>query len=590
MNYSALFTQSNLSTLVAGGYLSVNGSANNGDYITGETKVVDATSANAVLGSKYFADGTYVIETQNKDSQWIRIGVDESGNVVIPAISEDPSAGGCLMLSARPDNSSDEEDKIIPEGAVYYVGVTEMTLNTNGYANSCQVLVAGNSFPSTVSVGDIYVYEDYEYRYGYVWLEEWMPVDILEEALGIDCPDGWAARVIDASKSKYLDMLSSIKGNPVITLVATYAFCENLTTAPKLSDNAEFMPMTFESCLSLTKAPAIPDSVTNMCGTFSGCESLTEAPNIPNGVIDMTSTFGNCTSLTKAPNIPNSVIDMTSTFTDCESLIEVPAIPDGVLILKETFWDCTSLKTAPVLPNSLIDMDSAFRECSALETPPVIPDNVQILTRTFDGCLNLKIAPIIPYGVITTKGLFANCALTTYVNSSDEDGDFSNYIIPNTVTDTSSMFAGCHQLITSPVVPDSVIDMQDMYAFCSSLINVSKLSNNAINCQGAFYDCTSLIKPPEIPQQAINISQMFSCCSSLVEAPVIPQSATQVNSLFLNCSNLTGEINILSPNINQSHYFLGSYKPIIIKVPANSTTYETLINSNFPANVTIETF
>ena len=65
---------------------------------------------------------------------------------------------------------------------------------------------------------------------------------------------------------------------------------------------------------------------------------------------------------------------------------------------------------------------------------------------------------------------FKGCSsLKTYVGSTDTDGDFSNYTIPNSVTKMSSTFKGCTSLTTAPVIPSSVTNVYQTFNGCTSL-------------------------------------------------------------------------------------------------------------------------
>lgn len=78
---------------------------------------------------------------------------------------------------------------------------------------------------TTPSLGDLYVYGNYEYCYGYAWCDKcsnWsMPIPIgcgcaaVDKGLGCD---GWALRIIDETKDLHGPILQSINGEPVIRL------------------------------------------------------------------------------------------------------------------------------------------------------------------------------------------------------------------------------------------------------------------------------------------------------------------------------------------------------------------------------------
>ncbi len=232
----------------------------------------------------------------------------------------------------------DHNGATIPEGATtYYVGVT--STRTGDYTGATITLTAGDEFPVTVNTGDVYVYGDYEYRYGqYYNVSEWSTSTT---------QNGWGVRVLDTTKTSYGAILENINGQPVTNMSNTFNDCTDLTTAPVIPNSVTNMYGTFWGCRSLrsrTTAPAIPNGVTNMESTFYECYSLTTAPAIPDSVTNMEGTFAYCYNLTTAPIIPNSVTNMKGTFKNCcYSLTTAPAIPDSVTNMEGTFWFCSSL-------------------------------------------------------------------------------------------------------------------------------------------------------------------------------------------------------------------------------------------------------
>lgn len=152
----------------------------------------------------------------------------------------------------------------------------------------------GDAFITPV-VGDIYTYEDYEYCYGWYWCldcETWSHKCGCEFAI-----NGWAARVLDNSKSAYGEILESINNEPVTTLFYTFGGCTALREAPVIPKDVTNMTVAFEGCVSLTEAPEIPENVTNMRYAFQNCVALTKAPVIPMGVTDLFGTFWSCGEL-----------------------------------------------------------------------------------------------------------------------------------------------------------------------------------------------------------------------------------------------------------------------------------------------------
>ena len=183
---------------------------------------------------------------------------------------------------------------VIPTGGVYYTGVfTSIDGDFTGYTAK---YVAGEYFPETVSVGDVYVYGDYEYRYAqYYYVDHWTTY-----------PDGvnakiWGMRVLDTTKQSYGTILQFINGAQVKCLEGAFRNCKSLTD--------EGMPI-------------IPEGVTNMLSAFANCTSLVDLSDfvIPESVTAMNSTFYNCTNLRVAPRLHENVKNVAWMFANCTAL------------------------------------------------------------------------------------------------------------------------------------------------------------------------------------------------------------------------------------------------------------------------------
>lgn len=238
----------------------------------------------------------------------------------------------------------------IPEGGIYYVGVTSTT--TGDYTGATATYVAGESFPGTATDGDVYIYEDYEYRYNYCQRHYYDNENKLRAGWGSDSTQkGWGVDILDSTKTSYSNLLNSINGVDVTSI-----------------------PYTFAACISLSVAPTIPASVTNMYATFSDCTSLVDASNVvvPSNVTDVDYAFYNCEALTVMPDLSNctSLLKMKWTFGNCVSLTDLSgfAIPSCVENMYYTFSGCTALTTAPVIPNSGSEtlLGGTFSDCTSL--------------------------------------------------------------------------------------------------------------------------------------------------------------------------------------------------------------------------------
>ena len=229
---------------------------------------------------------------------------------------------------------------IIPQGGVYK-RVAEDGTETQ--------YVAGQAFPETVLDGDIYIFEDYEYRYNCIWYENWLDITTANQALaseGISLSSGgWGVRVTDATKTEYTSMITTINGKDVTNLCCAYAVCTNLVSTPELSSKAKDMTFAFYTCTALTTVSNLPDSVTSLNSTFSNCHELTTISNLPDSVTNLANTFAQCYALTTVPAIPSSVTNMRRTFGCCSALEKAPDMSKATNItnMYGTFEECESL-------------------------------------------------------------------------------------------------------------------------------------------------------------------------------------------------------------------------------------------------------
>lgn len=91
-------------------------------------------------------------------------------------------------------------NSVVPEGATYYVGVTSNNVGDyNGYTAK---YIAGQTMPSVVNNGDVFVYGDYEYRY-----DKWYSVDNSGWVPVSEENNGWGVRVLDNTKSSYSEII-----------------------------------------------------------------------------------------------------------------------------------------------------------------------------------------------------------------------------------------------------------------------------------------------------------------------------------------------------------------------------------------------
>lgn len=313
--------------------------------------------------------------------------------------------------------------------------------------------------------------------------------------------------VTDRAQTAYGPILKTVQGYPVTSLKATFQGCTNLEIAPE-----------------------IPDTVTNMYCAFQGCSALTEASAIPSSVVNMQYTFDNCSSLVQAPDMSQaaSVQNMEQTFANT-ALKEAPIIPESVTTLSYAFYDCSDLIAAPAIPCNVVDLSSAFVQCSNMIIAPDLRNatKLQDMSSAFSGCEKLS----------------------TYPGSNDEIGDFTNYLIPSSVSDMGATFRACNSLIQAPDIPDNVLDVSALFIGCNSLTTAPVLPAMATDLSGLFMDCPSLktyvgstdadydFSSYTIPQGAKDVSSMFSN-TPITKAPAIPSSVKDMGYAFFECAAL----------------------------------------------------
>lgn len=126
---------------------------------------------------------------------------------------------------------------------------------------------------------------------------------------------------------------------------------------------------------------------------------------------------------------------------------------------------CETINGKPI--TSLV---CTFICCENLITAPQIPNSVNIMWDTFTDCLNLK----------------------TYVGSIDDDGDFSNYVIPHSVTNMDCTFGNCQSMVIAPVIPDNATRMNSTFYYCTSLTTAPIIPSNVTMMMETFAGCASL--------------------------------------------------------------------------------------------------
>ena len=188
-----------------------------------------------------------------------------------------------LTLSGKSDCLEEMEATgivldIIPTGGVYT------------YANG-EKLEAGEVFPRTAQVNDIYTYGGYKYTC--------YEIPSSNPAL-LPATRGWKVVTTDKTKTNYGEILDRIAGYNIISLDYTFENCTNLKSITNIPTGVKSMAYTFKGCTSLIDASgiAIPSYMTELSGAFKGCTSLKTAPVIPSSVNRLEYTFEGCVALT----------------------------------------------------------------------------------------------------------------------------------------------------------------------------------------------------------------------------------------------------------------------------------------------------
>lgn len=432
--------------------------------------------------------------------------------------------------------------------------------------------------------------------------------------------------------------------NSVTIMANTFTNCVNLVDSPIIPDGVTNMYGTFTNCtklqnvptipstvISLTNtfvnsgivtAPVIPDTVEHMDYTFYYCKNLVNVPNFPNSCKSMLCTFQSCNSLSQIPNkIPDSVISMTRAFDSCSNLTQAPELSNNVKTLSFCFSGCYKLTQAPALPNSVEEMSYCFSSCSNLSQAPIIPPNVINIDSAFANT-NISTTPIINHLTNIYNGiwggcnsLFRNCVNLSAISSSVPSGVRNvSYICQNCPKVTDAMV----KTLLSELTTNETVNMERAFMNCANIVNPNlaglnahfvmpyafakcgkltgcTLPPNSVNICYAFQDCVNLTSMPTIPSTATEISGLCSGCTKLTTAPIIPANVVNMSFAFSGCVNLTGNINILSANINWAtdcfgldFYNSGKRKNVYIPFKyangVNTMTYNAMIWCGYTTN------
>lgn len=151
--------------------------------------------------------------------------------------------------------------------------------------------------------------------------------------------------------------------------------------------------------------------------------------------------------------------------------------------------------------------------------------------------------------------------------------DLSATQLPGTITDMSSGFSGCKNLVKAPDFSacTKVTNLESCFSSCTNLSEPPDLSacTEVTTLDSCFYGCkaledlsswtipakvtdmyncfrnSSLTKAPQIPNGVTEMRYCFYNCKTMTQAPAeIPASVTQIGDCFSNCIALSGTLKV----------------------------------------------
>ena len=148
------------------------------------------------------------------------------------------------------------------------------------------------------------------------------------------------------------------------------------------------------------------------------------------------------------------------------------------------------------------------------------------------------------------------------------------------------MYKGCVNVVDAPV-PMNVKNLKECWSGCAAFTECAAIPETATMLVGAFAS-SGIVNVPDIPDSVTNIQMMCHNAKSVESVGVIGSGVTDMRSAFYADSKLSGVVRIESSEVsNMTSAFATSLIPnITFEVPADSTTYATLMAAYPAANVT----
>ncbi len=157
-----------------------------------------------------------------------------------------------------------------------------------------------------------------------------------------------------------------------------------------------------------------------------------------------------------------------------------------ILSLCYTFSECTNLLVAPKMPKDVVDISGAFSHCTALVTAPKIPAGVKEMTAVFAFCESLK----------------------QYEGNVDGDGDFSNYIIPENVSNLYFSFNSCNNMKKAPKIPRGIKTLAYTFTGCQSLTGTITIDATPEYFSSCFGDINFSVQNLNLLGNSANIDEL----------------------------------------------------------------------------------
>lgn len=211
---------------------------------------------------------------------------------------------------------------------------------------------------------------------------------------------------------------------------------------------------------------------------------------------------------------------------------------------------------------------------------PLFKDNAAIVTVTFeDGIVWMQNGNA---SLCMAEEMFIGCTALEHV-----------YNIPPMATGGSEsnrtaqkMYYNCAKIVDAPV-PDNAKNLASCWMGCASMTQCTGIPDTATNLLSAFTG-SGIVHVPDITDSVTTIQGLCQNAKSVESVGVIGSGVTTMQSAFNAAEGLAGVVRIESENVsNMTSSFAAAAIPnITFEVPADSTTYATLMAAYPTANVT----